>query len=467
MKRSTPLRHVDNEKGVSLVFVAICIVMLIGMAALSIDIFHLVVARNELQNAADSGALAGARVLYNNQGTAINTGCNALAVTAATDNKSEKIAVEVAPEDVLRGHWRFSDRMFIANDSTAVIDFWNYSREELDANTAFINAVQVTAHRQATPVESWFARIFGFQGFVKSATAVAYIGFAGSLAPGQGDQPIAICRQSIVQIGADGKEEYLCKVGRMLNSGSDPAKEGKNLDYNTSAWTNMTQPCETANASDMKSLVCGGGNPDPIFFGKGIGTTNGVQGSTLKEMQKCWAKTNAPLKMTLPVIDCPGNKIGNCMKMVGAVQIEVVWINDTDAVKYENAPRTMENWPGSASFLNQPVSALEFAFVPNGKSDKYPAVSDYPAGTTIGQILNGDLDKGKDAAKYAENNGRVRWASFVHHFDLRNVGGPPAPYAYFDKLSVYFRSSCTFHEPTGTSQGENYGILARIPVLVN
>jgi len=155
--------------------------------------------------------------------------------------------------------------------------------------------------------------------------------------------------------------------------------------------------------------------------------------------------------------------------MVGVVEVEVVWINDTDAAKYENAPKKMENWPTQAAFRDQPISALEFAFVPNATNDKFPSVTVYPEGTTIGDILDGKYDgNSKELAKYAEDNGRVRWASFVQYFDLRNVGDPKkAPYAYFDKLAIYFRSSCKLFPPEGTSQGENYGIMARIPVLVN
>ena len=32
---------------------------------------------------------------------------------------------------------------------------------------------------------------------------------------------------------------------------------------------------------------------------------------------------------------------------------------------------------------------------------------------------------------------------------------------------MYYLPDCTPHEPTGTTGGENFGILAKIPVLVN
>jgi uncharacterized membrane protein len=52
-----------NQNGGVIVLVAVSMFFLLGFAALAIDVGHLVVARNELQNAADAGAIAGAQVL--------------------------------------------------------------------------------------------------------------------------------------------------------------------------------------------------------------------------------------------------------------------------------------------------------------------------------------------------------------------------------------------------------------------
>ena len=89
MKRYHLFLPIKNQRGATLIFVAICIFMIIALTALAVDIGHLVVTKNELQNAADAGALAGARYLYNDDGTLVNTGCNAIAMAAATANKSD------------------------------------------------------------------------------------------------------------------------------------------------------------------------------------------------------------------------------------------------------------------------------------------------------------------------------------------------------------------------------------------
>ena len=190
----------NDERGVSAVLVAILIVVFLGFAALALDLSHLYVAKNELQNAADAGALAGARFLYNEDGTAVEPDANQKAYDAAVANKSENAPVELLANgivyasegatypvqqvgddesnlDILRGHWRFATRTFTPNTSLDPVDLGGVSDEELDANTNFINAVQVTVrrttHTGGTPIASFFARIFGFENFQSSATAIA------------------------------------------------------------------------------------------------------------------------------------------------------------------------------------------------------------------------------------------------------------------------------------------------------
>jgi hypothetical protein len=343
-----------------------------------------------------------------------------------------------------------------------IVPLWGVSTEDLDLNTNFINAVRVRVHRRgADSVTAWFARIFGYESFLQVAEAVAYIGFTGSLLPGEADQPIAICRQSILYTDAQGDEVYQCNIGRMLNSGSNTATS------NTGAWTNFSQPCETANVPTLRPLICGDGNPSPIQFGEGIGAVGGVQDTIFRDLDTCWRATadsdgdgtqDTTWELTLPVVDCPGNNVSNCPPMIGAVTLKVVWVQ-RDNPGYNQAPREMSDpetgvdWPTSED-RSMLVQNLEQYFVGVGPSDRYPV---YDAGTTVGSVF--DLN--------TEDSGRVRWASFVHRFNLRNVGpGDSAPYATFAQKSIYFLPSCRTHEPRGTTGGTNYGVLARIPVLV-
>jgi len=66
MRRKKDILGRKNEQGVIITLVAVFMLFVIGaMAALSIDVVTLYTARSEAQLAADSAALAGARVLAN------------------------------------------------------------------------------------------------------------------------------------------------------------------------------------------------------------------------------------------------------------------------------------------------------------------------------------------------------------------------------------------------------------------
>ena len=57
----TPFKSLSNRQGATLVFVAILLFVIIAFVAIAVDVGHLVLTKNELQNAADAGALAAAR----------------------------------------------------------------------------------------------------------------------------------------------------------------------------------------------------------------------------------------------------------------------------------------------------------------------------------------------------------------------------------------------------------------------
>ncbi|MCK4605351.1 MAG: hypothetical protein KAU41_11810, partial [Deltaproteobacteria bacterium] len=344
-------------------------------------------------------------------GTAVNTGANQIASDAAVANKSEQNPVEVNwtggnEGDAQRGHWTFATGTFTPNESTASVDLWNVSTAQLDADINFINAVRVTARRQTMPIASFFASIFGHESFEGAADAVAYIGFAGTLFPYDVDQPIAICEDSIL----NDSDEYTCNVGRMINSGHDATTN------ETGGWTSFNQddPCTGGtNAQEVKSLVCADGNPEPIFLGKDMATNGGDIQSAFNKLINCWGNATDTdhdgipdelWPLTLPVIDCGDqNNVGTCQELVGAVEINVVWITGAgEDPLFKEAPTQMDDW-------------------------ECPPDCNCP---------------GPDC------NGTCCWNDFVSHFKLENADGTPAPYA---KKSIYFLPDCNPHDPMGVS----------------
>ncbi len=398
MKKQCISAILNNQRGVSAVIIGICLFMLVGFIALAIDVGHLYVVRNELQNAADAGALAGARHLYKEGIFEIDPNANLYGAQAATanigDNKNVEVLYDAAANsgDVQRGHWSFNNRTFTRSDGLIPPPIWGKTAEELDAMIEWVNAVQVIARRESLPITSFFAGIFGYTGFKASRKAVAYLGASSAWFKADFDKPIAICAQSLVPPDKDWEDyqaciqgsvsedcELDCNIGRMLNSGS------KTETHNTAGWTNFSggtwpdgseDSCSTASASEMNDLVCDTrcdsivctDPPESADYdfcckqfntGDQIGATGGVQQVTLDKFRDCWVEggncdlneddepfcwdidedphdplkdrwgmnaPDEPWKMTLPVVNCPGNNVSICPELVGVVEVSLVWI---------------------------------------------------------------------------------------------------------------------------------------------
>ena len=424
---SKGVSKIHTQNGNIILLAAFSLFTLSGFAALALDTSLLFVARNELQNAADSGALAGTRVLYLNDGTAVNPGANQVGHDAAESNNSQNTAVEVNwtggnTGDIERGHWSFATRQFTPNALLAAVDLFDVTTEELDADINYINAVRVTARRQATPVQSILARFLGVNSTVMEAHAVAYIGFAGRIQPFEVDQPIAICKERLLRDG-----EYSCSVGTFI-----PSNDGAALGE-TGGWTNFNQDNACAggtNANEVKPLICSVGNTQELMLGQSMGTLGGQAESAFKPFWNCWddeTTQNKPWNMTLPVIECNDNNVGPCNTLVGAVNVNVLFVLDQANKIDEQAPTEMN------------CTAHGFK-CPNWSND--------------------------------DPDGITRWNDFVDTYDLVKPDGTPAYYdshapdSGWRQKTMYFLPDCDVHEPSGRTGGENFGVLAKVPVLV-
>jgi hypothetical protein len=129
-----------------------------------------------------------------------------------------------------------------------------------------------------------------------------------------------------------------------------------------------------------------------------------------------------PWKMTLPVVDCPGNNTGNCSTVLGSVTVNVVWITRNDKNQMNEVPRKMAGWP--------------------------------PVGDPLRDAATGKCN----------GTGLQCWNSFVGYFQLQDVLNGTA--ATYEDKTMYFLPDCTPHDLVGTTGGQNFGMLAKIPVLV-
>lgn len=151
-------RLIRNEAGMSLVFVGMSLMALMSATMLAIDVGMLMTARNQAQNSADAGALAGATALfYDDYDDRTATGpAVTSAIAAATANEVMSHAVSVGPDDV----------------------------EFLDDPVGDPNRVRVTVRRTAqrgNPVSTLIAHFFGMATADIAAVATAEVSPANAM----------------------------------------------------------------------------------------------------------------------------------------------------------------------------------------------------------------------------------------------------------------------------------------------
>jgi len=158
--KSRFLLVMKKQKGAVAIIVAILLVMLLGIAAMAIDIGYLAVTRNQLQNVADASALAAARQMGNMYDK------NLVLDIAAI----KEVAKAVALENVA------AQKNIIVNNDDIVIGIWNSEAKDVDPNIKHPDAVEVTAFRKTGtngPIFTFFASVLGIDTMSVSATATA------------------------------------------------------------------------------------------------------------------------------------------------------------------------------------------------------------------------------------------------------------------------------------------------------
>jgi uncharacterized membrane protein len=143
-----------NERGVTIVLVAISLVALLGLAALAIDIATLYVAHGEAQRAADAAALAGAKMIassgYTSAPTSLAAGDICQTGGPGAPAAANRLAEAVAAQNLIAGQ-------------PAAVQ--NITCDVTPANPQ----IAVTIRRTGLP--TFFGRIWG--GAANSVTAAA------------------------------------------------------------------------------------------------------------------------------------------------------------------------------------------------------------------------------------------------------------------------------------------------------
>ena len=220
-----------SQKGMALVYIALLMVAICAFIGLAVDIGYMYVAKGQLQNAADSGALAGASGLPN-QDDAIAKAETFAEINSVVPGPDTKVAL--SSSDITLGNWNRGNN------------------PSFNASGTPINAVKVQARRTAGspggPVDLFFSTVIGWSQMSVLAEAIA------ARTPRAGF--------------------YFMIGSNVCNSTVFPVALSPGL--NNMAWTSLRQL--STNADDVKdSYICPADRlPDEEVCNYNIYTTNGT-----------------------------------------------------------------------------------------------------------------------------------------------------------------------------------------------
>ena len=255
MGRRHPSCRGGNEDGLTLVFVALILAFILGVAALALDVGYLFVVRAELQNAADAAALAGANQFYSHTPGTPSTHPDWPA--------AERAASVEAPPNQADGRRLTS--------YTVASGYWNLSRDPsglqdrtITAGSDDVPAVRVTVRKargeNGGPVVPWFAHVIGVTESMVAATATAVCASPGSVEPGV-LMPVAIPLE----------------LANRFRGTDTTVVIGSPYHYpNTLAgqWTSLNQ--NRNSVTYLRNLI-ENGNPTPVAVGDNIWIQPGVE----------------------------------------------------------------------------------------------------------------------------------------------------------------------------------------------
>jgi|UniRef100_A0A7V6A4W4 Flp pilus assembly protein TadG len=204
-------KFVQGTEGTIMVLSALGLVAFLGFASLAIDMGHLYVVRNQLQNVADAAALAGARQLIKEDPSTKlayvdSQGAHDAALGVAQNQAQLSGLPTVADGDrtdlkIEYGHWD----IYAGNPNTA----WTATDGSANSDS---NAVRVSIKRADGvafgPVTNFLAGILGYQTSTVSATATAYLGFAQKTLDGGVTLPIALPTDAVKTTDSQEKNSW-------------------------------------------------------------------------------------------------------------------------------------------------------------------------------------------------------------------------------------------------------------------
>lgn len=256
-----------NNNGVAIIYVALALIALLAFVGLAIDLGYMYVTKTQLQNAADSAALAGAeKVKYigpggGNPNDLVQSTARTEAINFANRNQATKQNVAIANDN--------TNVLSSSNDIT--VGHWNGTT--YTPNATPVNAIQVRPRRTddapGGPVSLFFNKIFGWDTMGAAADAVAGL-------PIRANNFIALCTDTCSGVSTDPANPTVLNPARVYER--NPNAPG----VTSFAWTSLLN--QISSATSISPLICSE-SPNEDVCNKLIWTTQGQVQSLMKDLE--------------------------------------------------------------------------------------------------------------------------------------------------------------------------------------
>jgi hypothetical protein len=287
-----------HQSGAVMLMSLAAMIMMLGITALVIDISRLHVIKQEMQNAADAGALRGANVLVSAPSQAVTK-----ATDASQQNRVQQSTLQQAEITARSGFW--SGTTWQELDPSSL----SYAQLRLLSPAVKVNIAKLN-------IPLLFARLFGLAETPLQVQAIAVAPSPDQIAPGGLTMPIAVY------------QDYLDTIN-LQNRFIVPTDETSIALWGILQSSQHTSPCTSVNDTCLSAIVARTYQQPSAKIGDSIRPNTGVVNSVLDEtIRNCW-QSNCAVNI-IPVINNDKRIVGFlCTKIVGFIfsgntrQIEV------------------------------------------------------------------------------------------------------------------------------------------------
>jgi len=308
-----------EEQGMDTTYVGILLVVFLVLAALAVDIGYLYVSEDDLQNAAEVSALAGAQAIGQRIQTEARAGSRKLDDIA---NDQVQSSARSAALDTVSGHHKAAALIEVFNNDTnrlttendLTVGFWNISTHTYTPGGTPVNAIQVRTRRTAESETAGLGSLGSILAKISGPQKLNYTPDAIAAIPVRADANFSIC---VAACDPGCTYPNVCTIPerKMIRDPWDARKDPPAT--NRYAYTSLSVP--PGDSTRLSDLICMEMSPKEVC-GKEIFTIMDRDDNALRDMEsmmynpnvdkanKEYEKATGALQgwwVIAPVTDCP------------------------------------------------------------------------------------------------------------------------------------------------------------------